>query len=252
MNSQIRQLVVKQVPQAPARPANVPSRYEEAVATLRQWDVRAQLAIFGAGVRAHLHRARVRQQARVAQWHWPQISFQTLRLPWDKLSLAKVRRTKPAFRIKWPHESQLYWNVAALALILALAMIAAIARHSSTTPPVSASSPTSEPPAALPALTPAEQQVVQAASSKSVVGHVHDAEAPSSSFKRVWVRKDEVDYIADDVTIRHFHQQPAPTKTRAWKKQVNIGEDVTVRYFNPPPAPATASSTEPAERSVKD
>ena len=252
MNSQIRQLVVKQAPQAPARPANVPSRYDEAVATLRQWDVRAKLSTFGAAVRAHLHRVRLRQ-ARVAQWHWPQISFPSLRVPWGKLAFAKFRRTNPAFRIKWPRESQLHWNVAAVALILALAMIAAIARHSSTTPPVSASSPTSEPAAALPALSPAEQPIVQAASSKAVVvGHVHDADAPSSSFKRVWVRKDEVDYIANDVTIRHFRPQPAPTKTRAWKKQVNIGEDVTVRYFNSPPAPATTSSTEATERSVKD
>jgi hypothetical protein len=62
-----------------------------------------------------------------------------------------------------------------------------------------------------------------------------------------------VDYIADDVTIRHFRPLPTPEKSRLWSKQVKIGEDVTVRYFKSPPVPTVQPAAQQAvDQAVKD
>jgi GAF domain-containing protein len=59
--------------------------------------------------------------------------------------------------------------------------------------------------------------------------------------KRTGVRrarksKNEVDYLGDDVTVRHFTYKPAPAPQRrgaGGSRVAYIGEDVTVRYFTP-------------------
>jgi signal transduction histidine kinase len=58
------------------------------------------------------------------------------------------------------------------------------------------------------------------------------AMAPSPAFRRVQFGPNEVDYVAEDVTIRHFITRPARKKARSVWKQVAIGKDVTVRYFS--------------------
>ncbi len=55
-----------------------------------------------------------------------------------------------------------------------------------------------------------------------------------SAFRKVRVGQYEVDYIAEDVTIRHFQSEPPMPSTRRGIKQVNYGKDVTVRYFTVP------------------
>jgi hypothetical protein len=67
--------------------------------------------------------------------------------------------------------------------------------------------------------------------------------AKGSAFKRVRAGPTEVDYIAEDVTIRHFMPKNAPPRVRGGYKEVNIGDDVTVRSFAP--KPAVPSSTQP-------
>jgi hypothetical protein len=62
------------------------------------------------------------------------------------------------------------------------------------------------------------------------------ANSPSSAFKRVRVGLNEIDYIAEDVTIRHFTTKPALPRVRVGYKEVHIGEDVTVRSFVSKPA----------------
>jgi hypothetical protein len=57
------------------------------------------------------------------------------------------------------------------------------------------------------------------------------APSTSSAFKRVQVGPNEIDYIAEGVTIRHFTTKPALPRVRGGYKEVHIGEDVTVRYF---------------------
>jgi signal transduction histidine kinase len=59
-----------------------------------------------------------------------------------------------------------------------------------------------------------------------------DAMAPSPAFRRIQFGPNEVDYVAEDVTIRHFTPRPKGTRARSVWKQVAIGEDVTVRYFS--------------------
>lgn len=56
-------------------------------------------------------------------------------------------------------------------------------------------------------------------------------QAPLSRFRRVRVAPNEVDYIAEDVTMRVFTPRPKPHPVRRWTKQVDIGDDVTIRYF---------------------
>ena len=53
---------------------------------------------------------------------------------------------------------------------------------------------------------------------------------PRARFKRVRVGPGEVDYIAEDVTIRRFAIASAPF-SRTRNKHVDFGDDVTVRYF---------------------
>ena len=61
--------------------------------------------------------------------------------------------------------------------------------------------------------------------------------APQSAFKRVRVGADEVDYVAEDVTIRRFMPKPAPARATGRFKEVHFGNDVTVRYFGLSAAP---------------
>jgi hypothetical protein len=56
--------------------------------------------------------------------------------------------------------------------------------------------------------------------------------AAKPRFTKVQVGQNEVDYIADDVTIRHFTKLIPPSRTPAIYKQFDIGDDVTVRVFN--------------------
>jgi hypothetical protein len=56
--------------------------------------------------------------------------------------------------------------------------------------------------------------------------------SPSSAFRRVQVGPNEVDYVADDVTIRHFTNRSAQSQTATGIRRVDIGDDVTIRYFS--------------------
>jgi hypothetical protein len=79
-----------------------------------------------------------------------------------------------------------------------------------------------------------------------------DRKAARSAFKRVRVGQNEVDYIAEDVTIRRFTPNPAPPQMPVGEKQVDFGEDVTVRYFaSKPPAASKAQAVPAAARSVE-
>ena len=66
---------------------------------------------------------------------------------------------------------------------------------------------------------------------QTATGGIGKAKTPSSAFERVEVGPNEVDYIAEDVTIRHFTTKPALPRVRGGYNEVHIGEDVTVHYF---------------------
>ena len=58
------------------------------------------------------------------------------------------------------------------------------------------------------------------------------------SRRRARAGRNEVEYIGDDVTIRHFTDQPATQKRRVGAGRVTyVGDDVTVRYFTPTAVP---------------
>ena len=66
-------------------------------------------------------------------------------------------------------------------------------------------------------------------------------------FRRVQVGANEVDYVAEDVTIRRFTNPPPPrSRPGSGFKQFDVGDDVTVRLFKDKPEVAqTASPCKP-------
>jgi putative methionine-R-sulfoxide reductase with GAF domain len=58
--------------------------------------------------------------------------------------------------------------------------------------------------------------------------------------RRASVSRNDVEYIGDDVTVRHFTSRPAAQKARIGAGRVSyVGDDVTVRYFTPTAAPTS-------------
>ena len=56
----------------------------------------------------------------------------------------------------------------------------------------------------------------------------------SNTIRRKRMGRDEIDYVGDDVTVRHFYPKLAPQRRTAAHSRVSyIGEDVTVHYFTP-------------------
>jgi hypothetical protein len=56
--------------------------------------------------------------------------------------------------------------------------------------------------------------------------------APGPEFRRVRVGPNEIDYIAEDVTIRQFVPTLARQRAPRTYKEVQMGTDVTIRYFS--------------------
>lgn len=81
-----------------------------------------------------------------------------------------------------------------------------------------------------------------------MAGRTGEAKAPRSAFRQVRVGPNEIDYVADDVTIRSFIPKTSPA-TKGRYKQVDIGKDVTVRYFGT--KPAAVAQSEPVSNAVQ-
>lgn len=246
MNLPVRQLAVRQqrAPEAPtaARPG---SSYAKIICAVRKWDARAYAGKLAGSAAESLRRIRF------PKWQLPRLPRPTV--SWRKAALA-LRRDLRLLQAQWPNRlrGKLVLNMAAVSVVLVLAIMAAIARHQSTMSPVADSSSSSTITASKQPV-PAVDQQTAAPSSLKPHASARDAGAPTASFKRVWAGKDEVDYIADDVTIRHFRPLPTQKKSAVWSKQVNIGNDVTVRYFKAPPVPAVQPAAQQAvDEAVKD
>jgi hypothetical protein len=82
-------------------------------------------------------------------------------------------------------------------------------------------------------------------------GETKATNTPKSTFKRIRVGKNEIDYVADDVTVRYFAPRPTTEAVRAYNR-VEFGNDVTVRYFASDPAIVrpVASVARPINRSL--
>jgi hypothetical protein len=78
--------------------------------------------------------------------------------------------------------------------------------------------------------------------SQAAPSPVREARASAMRPRRVRLGQSEVDYIGDDVTVRHFNYTPARQRRVAGPGRVAyIGEDVTVRYFTPKSASSSES-----------
>jgi hypothetical protein len=145
--------------------------------------------------------------------------------------------------------SKLRWNVAAAGLAAVLVIAGWFAYRHRSASHMNASSQKSnaaeEQTAARPPLT--SNGTDSLAPSTAVTA---EAKAPGSGFRRVRVGQNEVDYVAEDVTIRHFTNTARP-QIAVGERQVNFGKDVTVRYFSSKPLVAPLAQPVPAlERSV--
>jgi GAF domain-containing protein len=137
-------------------------------------------------------------------------------------------------RVKRVPLHKLRWNVAVTGVVTALVIAAcwiAYARRPASpagTPSLQRSNAVQQQIPFVPA-KPAPSN--RASKAQTAAGGAEEAKSPSSAFKRVRVGPNETDYIAEDVTIRHFTTKPALPRVRGGFKEVHIGEDVTVRYF---------------------
>jgi len=71
------------------------------------------------------------------------------------------------------------------------------------------------------------------------------AARPLVGFKRIRIGPKEVDYLAEDVTIRRFATGTAGSLTRPPEENVDFGDDVTLRHFVYSPSAAAQSSRVP-------
>jgi hypothetical protein len=151
-------------------------------------------------------------------------------------------------RIPW---DKLRWDAAAAVVSTALVIVGWVAYDRRTASPPDASS--------LQRSNAAEQQVPAKLSPASdrtskpqtAAGGTEGTKVAGSAFKLVRVGQNEVDYVAEDVTIRRFTPKPAPPHMRAGEKRVDFGDDVTVRYFaSKPPVASQAQPVSGAARSV--
>jgi len=81
---------------------------------------------------------------------------------------------------------------------------------------------------------------------RTAPSRAEDTNVRRSTFKRVRVGQNEVDYIAEDVAIRQFMPKTKYPQRPNKYEQVNIGDDVTVRYFASKPAAVLQTQPVPA------
>ena len=92
--------------------------------------------------------------------------------------------------------------------------------------------------------------------SQSASGVANPTKPSRSAFKRIRVGENEIDYIADDVTVRHFIPDPSQRRLHAGYNQVEFGKDVTVRYFASNGAAVSSTSAagvvQPVNRTLRE
>lgn len=151
--------------------------------------------------------------------------------------------------IKFVVPNNLRWNVAAAGLAAVLVIAGLAYHHRLASIRDAASSPKS---------SAAQEQIANPSpasvptSAPETSANPTDSRPPGSAFRRVRVGQDEVDYIAEDVTIRHFTSDAAQPQMLAGERRVHFGEDVTVHYFGDKPQVTPQIHPVPAaERSVE-
>jgi hypothetical protein len=124
---------------------------------------------------------------------------------------------------------ELRGNVAAIVVVIAAMIAVWIAYDRSLPSPVgpAASGSNAAGQQVSPALLPAKHTL----RTPTVSSRIEDSKGKRSAFRPVRLGQNEVNYIAEDVTIRQFTPKTKYTQGSKRNEQVNIGDDVTVRYF---------------------
>jgi hypothetical protein len=124
---------------------------------------------------------------------------------------------------------ELRGNVAAIAVVIAVMTAIWIAYDHSLPSPVgpAASGPNAAGQQVSPALLPPKHTLRP----PTISSRTEDTKGKRSTFRPVRLGQNEVNYIAEDVTIRQFTPTTKYTRGAKRNEQVNIGDDVTVRYF---------------------
>ena len=162
-------------------------------------------------------------------------AIKRLKRLWHAIALA----TTTTHSLPRPLFNTVRWILASILVVAALMIVNWIAHHPVS--PVEHSMPTK---------STVARQVSPIAAKQSPKNRAFKWQTPAAAaegeqellgpeFRRVWVSRNEIDYIAQDVTIRRFG--PNALSRLLGYDQVNIGDDVTVRYFEY----KTAGSTEP-------
>ena len=182
----------------------------------------------------------------------------------DNISRPDPVISYPVIRERWIPLNKFRANTAVTGMIAALVVLAAwiIYEHHPAVPAVASSQQqgslqTTSAPQEQTMVAPSSPSPLSRAPGARATAHGRDqAGAPNPAFRRVWVGPNEIDYVAEDVTIRHFTTTGlTPTPVRVGYREVQFGKDVTVRYFGakPPVTPQThpvSTAVQSVERSV--
>ena len=195
--------------------------------------------------------------------HAFEIASQTQRLPGDDKSITEPTRTHglrqvcgtaaavagelPGVKRLSLHE--LGWNVTVTGVVAALVIAACWIAYDGHPASPAGTAPMQRVNAVRQQIPfiPAKSALNRASKAQTAINEGEEPQCPSPAFKRIRGRPNEIDYIAEDVTIRHFTAKPALPRVRDGHKEFHIGEDVTVRYF--PSKLAVVSQTRPAPAS---
>lgn len=171
-------------------------------------------------------------QSMLKQWTWVRESvkaageFLYLR-PSGKASITVMRSVERIL-------GELRRNVATVGVVIAVMIASWIAYHRPSRSPVGLAETGSK--AAGQQLFPVLLPENHTPRPGIVSSRAEDIKGKRSTFRRVRVGQDEIDYISEDVTIRHFLPKTKYSQASNRYEQVNIGDDVTVRYFAYQPA----------------
>jgi hypothetical protein len=174
-----------------------------------------------------------------------------LAFSWNEMKVSKLRVKLRAF----PAYLWRRWPITTVAIALAIGIWA----YDDISASSAADSATLMPSATVPYAPPIPFEPLvgshHSSTTRRAAGRARDSKAALSAFKRIRVGQNEVDYVAEGVTIRLFTPRPTPTRAADLNRQLNSGVDVAVRYFANKPAlvPQTrpdSVATQSLERSL--
>jgi hypothetical protein len=140
-------------------------------------------------------------------------------------------------------------DVAAIAVVIAVMIAIWLALDRSPVSPIggSASSGSNTAEKQVPSALDIPLPAKRSSKPRTMADETESIKRAGSAFRRVRVGQNEVDYIAEDVTIRQFTPRAKYRQVSNRNELVKIGDDVTVHYFAYKPAVVLQTQPAPAE-----